>query len=71
MTCRGEMDTIDSDTLAEMLAEQDAVASTFWTYPSAEWQMDFQARWLGERGWPLRVVCDGRVYGLLSDDLAA
>ena len=65
------MNTIDADSLAAMLAEQDAMASTFWSYPSAEWQMNFQARWLGGRGWPLRVVHDGRVYGLLSDDLAA
>ena len=61
------MDTIDSDTLAEMLANQDAVASTFWAYPSAEWQMNFQACWLAARGLPLRVAHKGRVYGLADE----
>ncbi len=59
-----KMMKLTEEQVAAMKAAQDAAAAAFWAYPSAEWQMGFQADWLqSQLGVSTATGPDGLVWG--------
>ena len=53
-----------------MQSAQDIAAREYWAYPSAEWQMEFQSRWLRQTGLSetgRAITQSGRAVGALDD----
>jgi hypothetical protein len=49
--------------IAAMLRAQDHAAREFWVYPGRQWQAEFQAAWLVDKGFPPRVTVGSYVWG--------
>ena len=57
---------ISESVYAAMRAAQDKAAASFWKYPDADWQLEFQRQWLQAAGIApsgLAKTVDGMIVG--------